>query len=134
MHEPPHDYVLVGDGELYERSDGGLSYMSAEPLFSTGLADAGGNEIYQADILRIKGSYEEGEGYIEFPVRWFNDTSCFAAEYINRNFFSPLGLELKDSDRSYLVSGNIFEDIELLPDRDVKLMKQDMEHVPTALH
>lgn len=56
MHEPPHGYVLVDDGRVHHESDGSLDpFRDVEPLFSTGLSDAEGNEVWEGGLLRYKG-------------------------------------------------------------------------------
>ena len=59
MHEPPHDYIIRGQGDLWKVSPtSGTAHEvlrcdqdTTTPLFYTGHADIEGNEIWEGDVI-----------------------------------------------------------------------------------
>jgi hypothetical protein len=51
MCYPPHAYLLTGDGKVVEHTD--PIDTQHEVMFSTGLTDAEGTEIWEADLVKI---------------------------------------------------------------------------------
>jgi hypothetical protein len=59
MHEPPHDYILTGMRGVWKVNPGPSTTHevlkcddNVSALFSTGLTDAEGNEIWEGDIIQ----------------------------------------------------------------------------------
>lgn len=117
MHEPPHDFALV----CYERQDvrvsgcreilwgkGRFSDEVYDPMFSTGLADAEGTEIYEGDILTCDSIRWDGP----FLVEWSNEYGWWdmACDQSTPYF-------LGEHNDSATVVGNRFEDADLLEAR-----------------
>jgi hypothetical protein len=70
MHEPYHKYLLNSEGRLLDyKGDWGHEGVDAEVMFSTGLTDADGTEIWEGDLVALKGPLK---GYID-DLRFENE-------------------------------------------------------------
>jgi len=86
MHEPYHKYLLNSEGRLLDyKGDWGHEGVDAEVMFSTGLTDAEGTEIYEGDVLLFFGQtvvlhWEEQEvcGWATTPVDGGETVTVFA--------------------------------------------------------
>ena len=115
MHEPPHDFLLSGDGVVWEGfGDEASSYASAvrllkfEPMLSTGLTDSEGTKIWEGDIIgfKILGSMAH------YLVAWHEKYGAWHCRAGNGEWMARLSVQLDKDDCT--VNGNRHEDSELL--------------------
>lgn len=69
MHEPPHDYVLFSGGDVFVMDSDcphSLRATNNDALFSTGLTEAAGDEVWEGDILE----FEHYSGTVRVSVHW----------------------------------------------------------------
>ena len=105
MHEPPHDWMLTYDGQLYcpDEQKYYSTGFSRPVMLYTGLDDAEGTPIYESDIIKTKwngGIY----GVVEYGL------GEFRAEYVQ----SSDVLYDAVSNGQGLVVGNEYQNPELL--------------------
>lgn len=116
IEEPCSWFLLTQTGQIMEygpmrppsRPDKG--YTKLVPLFSTGLHDKNGKEIYEGDILEA----EKKTGKVKFVVKF--DKAYFGIYTLKDEFVITLtvGLEFYGGE----VIGNIYENPELLTIQD----------------
>jgi hypothetical protein len=115
MHEPPHDYVLAGDGDLllclpelekFGQHHGGdevtlgVADEEHEVMKSTGLTAAEGTEIYEGDVVEDK----YGNRGV---AKWVKGGSCWKM----CNYRAP---NKTTAEEKLTVIGNRFENPELV--------------------
>ena len=101
-------------GLIFPLSENSKLYIGrcSEPQFCTGLRDRHNNLIYEGDIVRFYSLY----GHATFEIKWSEEFTSFGCED-DETDFSELG-RLYDEAAFVEVIGNIYQDIELLKEKD----------------
>lgn len=86
-----------------------------ELMQSTGLKDKNGKEIFEGDVLEIE---DEGEVLGNAKLTWHNEQAVFMIEAISVDDIAPFHEILSDESYSYRVVGNVYENPELLEDKE----------------
>lgn len=102
--------IRFEDGSLYTFAQflNNEGYHEFDIMEFTGLTDRNGVEIYEGDILHLR-------GYGNYEVTY--DAPCFVTLYIGNiteTFLSMNEFDNQDDAREYEVIGNIYENKELL--------------------
>lgn len=82
---------------------------------STGLKDKNGKEIFDGDVLEIE---DEGEVLGNAKLTWDNEQAVFMIEAISVDDIAPFHEIISDETYSYRVVGNVYENPELLEDKE----------------
>ena len=118
------------DDELYVGPDGKVFFVeqwgdkiieyvdNATVMFCTGLQDAAGTYIYDGDILQGEHGTTGKPTYVQ--IQWGINEGWWANYDLRGNFHGTLRELLKSQmGHTYTVAGNIHENPELLPAREV---------------
>ena len=81
---------------------------------STGLKDKNGKEIFEGDVLELK---DCGETIGNVKVYWDDSLALFQLDAIIVDEKAPIYKVVDDENYSYIVAGNIYENPELLEDK-----------------
>ena len=102
----------IYDGNIY----GGLVNIDEiELMQSTGLKDKNGKEIFEGDILAVK----TDDGTLNVYVFWDEEHALFMFESKQYNEKEALAELLEDNSYPFEILGNIYENPELLEDKEV---------------
>ena len=82
---------------------------------STGLKDKNGKEIFEGDVLELK---DCGETIGNVKVYWDDSLALFQLDAIIVDEKAPIYKVVDDENYSYIVVGNIYENPELLEDKE----------------
>ncbi|MQQ29764.1 YopX family protein [Streptococcus mitis] len=118
MYQP--DEVMVGNGDIWiidEDSVAGdwIVNNDLHLMQSTGLKDKNGKEIFDGDVLEIE---DEGEVLGNAKLTWDNEQAVFMIEAISVDDIAPFHEIISDETYSYRVVGNVYENPELLEDKE----------------
>nr|DAN07139.1 MAG TPA: YopX protein [Caudoviricetes sp.] len=118
MYQP--DEVMVGNGDIWiidEDSVAGdwIVNNDLHLMQSTGLKDKNGKEIFDGDVLEIE---DEGEVLGDAKLTWDNEQAVFMIEAISVDDIAPFHEIISDETYSYRVVGNVYENPELLEDKE----------------
>lgn len=118
MYQP--DEVMVGNGDIWiidEDSVAGdwIVNNDLHLMQSTGLKDKNGKEIFDGDVLEIE---DEGEVLGNAKLTWDNEQAVFMIEAISVDDIAPFNEIISDETYSYRVVGNVYENPELLEDKE----------------
>nr|DAS06824.1 MAG TPA: YopX protein [Caudoviricetes sp.] len=118
MYQP--DEVMVGGGNIWiidEDSVAGdwIVNNDLHLMQSTGLKDKNGKEIFDGDVLEIE---DEGEVLGDAKLTWDNEQAVFMIEAISVDDIAPFHEIISDETYSYRVVGNVYENPELLEDKE----------------
>ena len=116
-------YMFFQDSEIeeFELNDALMNdYITAYPdeiglMQSTGLKDKNGKEIFDGDVLEIE---DEGEVLGDAKLTWDNEQAVFMIEAISVDDIAPFHEIISDETYSYRVVGNVYENPELLEDKE----------------
>lgn len=107
--------------EEFELNDALMNdYITAYPdeielMQSTGLKDKNGKEIFEGDVLELK---DCGETIGNVKVYWDDSLALFQLDAIIVDEKAPIYKVVDDENYSYIVVGNIYENSELLEDKE----------------
>lgn len=107
--------------EEFELNDALMNdYITAYPdeivlMQPTGLKDKNGKEIFEGDVLEIE---DEGEVLGNAKLTWDNEQAVFMIEAISVDDIAPFHEIISDETYSYRVVGNVYENPELLEDKE----------------
>lgn len=118
MYQP--DEVMVGNGDIWiidEDSVAGEWIVNNDIhlMQSTGLKDKNGREIFEGDVLEIE---DEGEVLGNAKLTWDNEQAVFMIEAKSVDDIAPFHEIISDETYSYRVVGNVYENPELLEDKE----------------
>lgn len=102
MHEPPHGFFLDCDGVVWTDAPHPTEF---DPMLSTGLTDAEGQEIWQDDVIRF---YMLGTE-IRYRVVWCERYGQWYTETLDGAIMNPLSHILNRDEDTPVVIGNVHE-------------------------
>lgn len=100
---------------FYELNYYWFKFDDAKLMQSTGLKDKNGKEIFEGDVLEIE---DEGEVLGNAKLTWHNEQAVFMIEAISVDDIAPFHEIVSDGSYSYRVVGNVYENPELLEDKE----------------
>lgn len=92
-----------------------IKFNDIELMQSTGLKDKNGKEIFEGDILEVD---DCGEVLGNAKLIWDNEQAAFMIDAISVDDIAPFYEFVSDEDYFYRVIGNIYENPELLEDKE----------------